>query len=556
MSKVLFEQHLAATMPGQLRGSDTPFLDSDVQDLVEVFTAFQKGLDTSANLSDEWTAFCEFNELDANEIEYLEQALLGSTQHTIGTEEIDKADVGSFLASLNKPFPKPNQTFPNQDCMSPLAGELGIKKFLRRLPVSNYPEPYGNQLDKDVKVFDRQANRYGHPYEPFNDQRPSRSLANPTINVDTDNKAFEAVDSIGMGSLIHWRVKNNLTGKYVTRQIYKESAIQMAAELNRDFEQMLAEEQLDEGYPSRKHFTMVANTVRAIEDPKKRQELADHHASIFASQNPRFDHKRFHDAAGTRHNSAGVKNESITSANSSGQGVNKNHVHHPLHATLQQHGFSYSHSTPIHQRNGDSLMNHAWAHGERKVDAYDHDLAWTSKTSSASGHSHSGTGVAELAKHLKGKAKRYPELKLGEENLPSLAIQESLLQPLDPAREARYSAAFQQQNYKKEQDQRYLESAQRKNATGNVTQSDSPASAWQKTQTLINERRKHEPNELSEQNVIRSKTQVRRASERTELEETSRAENHAFLDKLNTDGSGTHAGTVSGSYDEKKWGKI
>ena len=52
---------------------------------------------------------------------------------------------------------------------------------------------------------------------------------------------------------------------------------------------------------TRKHFQDVANTVRAIEDPSKRQEFANHHASIFASQNPRFDHARFHAACGTRH---------------------------------------------------------------------------------------------------------------------------------------------------------------------------------------------------------------------------------------------------------------
>lgn len=51
---------------------------------------------------------------------------------------------------------------------------------------------------------------------------------------------------------------------------------------------------------SRKHFKEVANTVRSIEDPKKRQEFADHHAAIFAGQNPRFSHEKFHEACGTQ----------------------------------------------------------------------------------------------------------------------------------------------------------------------------------------------------------------------------------------------------------------
>jgi hypothetical protein len=48
---------------------------------------------------------------------------------------------------------------------------------------------------------------------------------------------------------------------------------------------------------SRKHFQMVADTLKSIEDPKKRSELAKHHAQIFAKSNPRFDHKRFMAAA-------------------------------------------------------------------------------------------------------------------------------------------------------------------------------------------------------------------------------------------------------------------
>ena len=53
--------------------------------------------------------------------------------------------------------------------------------------------------------------------------------------------------------------------------------------------------------PTRKDFRDVANTVRAIEDPKKRQEFADHHADIFSKQNPRFDHSKWHAACGTLH---------------------------------------------------------------------------------------------------------------------------------------------------------------------------------------------------------------------------------------------------------------
>lgn len=49
---------------------------------------------------------------------------------------------------------------------------------------------------------------------------------------------------------------------------------------------------------TRKHFQMVADTIKAHPDAKKRNELAAHHAEIFKKDNPRFDHKRFYAAAG------------------------------------------------------------------------------------------------------------------------------------------------------------------------------------------------------------------------------------------------------------------
>lgn len=55
-------------------------------------------------------------------------------------------------------------------------------------------------------------------------------------------------------------------------------------------------EQLDE-QPTRKHFQQVADVIKTHPDAAKRRELAAHHAGIFKTQNPRFDHKRFYAAA-------------------------------------------------------------------------------------------------------------------------------------------------------------------------------------------------------------------------------------------------------------------
>jgi hypothetical protein len=169
-------------------------------------------------------------------------------------------------------------------------------------------------LDADhYKAFDRDANRMGRNYSyanDWNDQRPTWPLANPDLNVNsgaTDQKeAFAAVDAVGMGAKTHWRVYNKLTRDYVTKQMHQEQAQQVAAELNAEFAQPV---ELHERV-SRKHFEQVAATVKAIEDSQKRQHFADHHAAIFAQQNSRFDHARWHAACNTTHvNKGKVRNE-------------------------------------------------------------------------------------------------------------------------------------------------------------------------------------------------------------------------------------------------------
>lgn len=70
----------------------------------------------------------------------------------------------------------------------------------------------------------------------------------------------------------------------------------------------LPEESLDEAV-SRKHFQQVADLIKGHESQEKRNELASHHAGIFAKQNPRFDHARFHKAAGSTAHEAPKKME-------------------------------------------------------------------------------------------------------------------------------------------------------------------------------------------------------------------------------------------------------
>jgi hypothetical protein len=52
---------------------------------------------------------------------------------------------------------------------------------------------------------------------------------------------------------------------------------------------------------TRQHFRGAADAIRTIEDPKKRQDVADHMAVVYAKSNPRFDHSKFHALAGTKY---------------------------------------------------------------------------------------------------------------------------------------------------------------------------------------------------------------------------------------------------------------
>jgi hypothetical protein len=98
----------------------------------------------------------------------------------------------------------------------------------------------------------------------------------------------------------------------------------------------------------------------------------------------------------------------IENPNSSGQGYDRDHVSHPLHATITKHGYSYSHSTPIHQRDGGVYHHHTYARGEHKVGVSSSDPSkWETAVSSASGHRTRGVGASTLDKHLASKNKRY-----------------------------------------------------------------------------------------------------------------------------------------------------
>jgi hypothetical protein len=66
---------------------------------------------------------------------------------------------------------------------------------------------------------------------------------------------------------------------------------------------------------TRKHFQMAADTIKQIEDPKKRKEHAEMHAITFAKSNPRFDHHRFYKACGVKGLNEGKSGDSEDNKN-------------------------------------------------------------------------------------------------------------------------------------------------------------------------------------------------------------------------------------------------
>jgi hypothetical protein len=291
----LFETTLMATKHRGIEPMSEGELAADqVEELIRFFA---EGIDLETSLEDNVLQFSEHMELDdeghATFVDLIND-LLESAE--INEEETAK----SFLKDLAKPYAKAERRFPNQEGLTPLAGETGTKAFLKKLPVDAHPDPYGNEgfsADK-YKAFDRETNRFGYNYtakNDYNNQSSDYPLQNPILNVNTSrSNVYEAIDSVGMGIKVHYRVLNKLTNEYVTHKIEKDQAEQIAADLNNQ----MHKQSLDEAV-SRKDFRQVSNIVRAIEDPKKRQEFADHHAAIFSKQNANFSHQKWHQACGT-----------------------------------------------------------------------------------------------------------------------------------------------------------------------------------------------------------------------------------------------------------------
>lgn len=103
----------------------------------------------------------------------------------------------------------------------------------------------------------------------------------------------------------------------------------------------------------------------------------------------------------------------ILNPNSSGQGEVPSHTDHPLHKTVVEFGYKYSHSVVVKDDcHIDSRLEHCYKLGKHNVSIGERDdgrhiLVWDTSCSCASGHSWAGHGEPELRAHLASKKRRY-----------------------------------------------------------------------------------------------------------------------------------------------------
>lgn len=91
----------------------------------------------------------------------------------------------------------------------------------------------------------------------------------------------------------------------------EKSTIKKAHDIAKSIEKN--EGELDETM-TRQHFQLFADTVKQIEDPKKREDIASFLADVFEKINPRFDIDKFYSAAGVIHQYKGLESQAENEA--------------------------------------------------------------------------------------------------------------------------------------------------------------------------------------------------------------------------------------------------
>lgn len=99
----------------------------------------------------------------------------------------------------------------------------------------------------------------------------------------------------------------------------------------------------------------------------------------------------------------------IQNPNSSGQGHDPDYAANPYHETIKAAGFEYSHSTPVHYRDGASI-HHTYKRGPRNVTVWRRNEEWLGsvwrwEASVRSGSSVCDLSISSLRRYLKNAAR-------------------------------------------------------------------------------------------------------------------------------------------------------
>jgi hypothetical protein len=165
---LLFEETLKSTMPAPSLDDMTPLCDEGrvtEDDIIIAFATLVAENDDEVDANSLEGVFDQF--VEYHEVGHLsdgcKDAIREATTEAFGSA--GNENVKSLLKTLAK-TPNTTQTTPDQ-YMHPLAGEGGVRRFLRQLKIQKHGYPYGNDdafSAKDVKTFDRGSHRYGKPY--------------------------------------------------------------------------------------------------------------------------------------------------------------------------------------------------------------------------------------------------------------------------------------------------------------------------------------------------------------------------------------------------------
>jgi hypothetical protein len=300
MISPVFTAHLMTTgggLSGEPLCEETT--DDNLLDITEALQPFAHFLeldqldeseDTNIDLSASYDNFIELYSIDEESAEYIAAVILESSQKMFGDSEDDTAI--HFLRQLSKSLETERGEI-NKSGMTVPNTQIGSKAVLALHPVSRVKDAFGNlgfSSDR-YQYFPRGENRFGKEAE-FKDPNQAYNqiggfpLMNPVLNVNTaggaanlakklpSGRAFESVDAVGIGAITHYRVLNKLSGQFVTNQIHKEQADEIAAGLNHEYEQVLSE-----------HPDLIKEFERATSKPSEipatnLQEGLNNHSNI------------------------------------------------------------------------------------------------------------------------------------------------------------------------------------------------------------------------------------------------------------------------------------